>query len=164
MKKVMLSVCLLFSVIVAWAQAEREFHNPVIAGFHPDPSCVRVGNDYYVVNSSFQYFPGVPIFHSRDLVHWEQIGNVLTRKSQLPLKDATSWLGIYAPTIRYHKGTFYMITTNVGNGGNFLVTATDPRGPWSDPVWLQQQGIDPSLMFEGDTCWMVSNPDGHITL
>lgn len=164
MKKVMLSVCLLFFAIVAWAQSEREYHNPVIAGFHPDPSCVRVGDDYYVVNSSFQYFPGVPIFHSRDLVHWEQIGNVLTRKSQLPLKDATSWLGIYAPTIRYHKGTFYMITTNVGNGGNFLVTATDPRGPWSEPVWLQQQGIDPSLMFEGDTCWMVSNPDGHITL
>ena len=164
MKKVMLSVCLLFIAVIAQAQSEREYHNPVIAGFHPDPSCVRVGEDYYVVNSSFQYFPGVPIFHSRDLVHWEQIGNVLTRKSQLPLKDATSWLGIYAPTIRYNNGTYYMITTNVGNGGNFLVTAKDPKGPWSEPVWLQQQGIDPSLLFEGDTCWMVSNPNGHITL
>lgn len=97
----------------------------MLSGFHPDPSCVRVGDDYYLVNSSFQYFPGVPIYHSKDLVNWEQVGNVLTRESQLPLKDATSWLGIYAPTIRYSNGTFYMITTNVGNGGNFLVTTKE---------------------------------------
>lgn len=140
------------------------YRNPVIPGFHPDPSIVRVGDDFYLVNSSFQYFPGVPIFHSRDLIHWEQIGNVLERKSQLPLANASSWLGIYAPTIRYNNGTYYLITTNVGNGGNFLVTAKTPAGPWSEPIWLKQQGIDPSLFFEGDTCWMVSNPDGHITL
>ena len=140
------------------------FRNPVIPGFHPDPSVCRVGKDFYLVNSSFHYFPGVPIFHSNDLVHWEQIGNVLDRDSQLPLKDATSWLGIYAPTIRYHDGTFYMITTNVGNGGNFMVTAKNPRGPWSEPIWLKQEGIDPSLWFENGRCYMMSNPDNTIML
>lgn len=138
--------------------------NPILPGFHPDPSIVAVGEDYYIVNSSFQYFPGVPIYHSRDLVHWDQIGNVLDRPSQLPLREATSWLGIYAPTIRYNDGTFYMITTNVGNGGNFMVTATDPAGPWSEPILLEQQGIDPSLYFEDGKCYMVSNPDATITL
>ena len=88
------------------ASSCQELHNPIIPGFHPDPSIVKVGDDYYIVNSSFQYFPGVPIYHSKDLINWEHIGNVLTKESQLPLKDATSWLGIYAPTIRYHDGTF----------------------------------------------------------
>ena len=83
------------------AQQPLGYQNPVIAGFHPDPSVCRVGDDFYLVNSSFQYFPGVPIFHSRDLVHWQQIGHVLTRPSQLPLKNASTWGGIYAPTIRY---------------------------------------------------------------
>ena len=138
--------------------------NPIIAGFHPDPSICRVGEDYYLVNSSFQYFPGVPIYHSKDLVNWEQIGNVLDRESQLPLKGAGSWQGIYAPTIRYHEGTYYMITTNVGNGGNFMVTAQDPLGPWSEPIWLEQQGVDPSLFFENGKCYMVSNPDNTIML
>lgn len=155
----------------AWGQRRvatlpEAYCSPVIAGFHPDPSVCRVGDDYYLVNSSFEYFPGVPIYHSRDLTNWEQIGNVLGRESQLPLKGSTSWLGIYAPTIRYHEGTYYMITTNVGNGGNFMVTATDPRGPWSEPIWLEQQGIDPSLWFDEESgkCYMVSNPDNTITL
>ncbi len=139
-------------------------HNPIIPGFHPDPSCVAVGGDFYLVNSTFHYFPGVPVYHSTDLQNWEQIGNVLDRPSQLPLAEPSSWLGIYAPTIRYHDGTFYMITTNVGNGGNFMVTATDPAGPWSEPIWLEQQGIDPSLLFEDGKCYMVSNPDATITL
>lgn len=143
---------------------EVELHNPIVSGFSPDPSVVAVGEDYYLVNSTFHYFPGVPLYHSRDLQNWEQIGNVLDRPSQLPLEEATSWLGIYAPTIRYNEGTFYMITTNVGNGGNFMVTATDPAGPWSEPIWLEQQGIDPSLYFEDGRCYMVSNPDGVITL
>lgn len=150
-----------------------ELQNPVLPGFHPDPSVVAVGEDYYLVNSSFHYFPGVPIFHSRDLQNWEQIGNVLDRPSQLPLKSATSWLGIYAPTIRYNDGTYYMITTLVGEvedaarsaaNGNFMVTATNPAGPWSEPIYLEQQGIDPSLYFEDGKCYMVSNPDGVITL
>lgn len=149
---------------MAMAQTNMGYRNPVIPGFHPDPSVCRVGDDFYLVNSSFHYFPGVPIFHSRDLVNWEQIGNVLDRPSQIPLGLSSSWLGIYAPTIRYHEGTYYMITTNVGNGGNFMVTATDPRGPWSEPIWLKQQGIDPSLFFENGKCYMVSNPDDTIWL
>lgn len=151
-------------LIVLTLGASAQYRNPVIPGFHPDPSICRVGDDYYTVNSSFQYFPGVPIYHSRDLVSWELIGNVLDRESQLPLKGASSWLGIYAPTLRYHDGTYYMITTNVGNGGNFMVTATDPRGPWSEPIWLEQQGIDPSLWFEDGKCYMMSNPDNTIML
>ena len=105
----------------------------------------------------------MPVYHSRDLQNWEQIGNVLDRASQLPLVESSASLGIYAPTIRYNDGTFYMITTNVGNGGNFMVTATNPAGPWSEPIWLEQQGIDPSLYFEDGKCYMVSNPDATIT-
>ena len=138
------------------------FRNPIIPGFHPDPSIVRVGQDYYLVTSSFEFFPGVPIFHSRDLVHWRQIGHVLTRPSQLPLDGARASGGIFAPTLRYHDGTFYMITTNVTGGGNFYVTATDPAGPWSEPVWLKGQGgIDPSLLFDDDgTVYFASNGGG----
>jgi alpha-N-arabinofuranosidase len=126
------------------------FENPIISGSYPDPSICRVGNDYYLVNSSFEYFPGVPIFNSRDLVHWQQIGYCLTRKSQLNLDKMRSSGGIYAPTIRYDKGTFYMVTTCVDCGGNFYVTAKDPAGPWSEPVWLDNQGMDPSLFFDDD--------------
>lgn len=140
------------------------YANPVLPGFHPDPSVCRVGDTFYLVNSSFQYFPGVPIYESRDLVHWTQVGNVLTRPSQLPLEGTTSWTGIYAPTIRHHRGVFYMVTTNVSHGGNFYVTASSPEGPWSEPIALEQQGIDPSFYFEDDKCYFVSNPDGHITL
>ena len=148
----------------AMAQADRGYANPVIPGFHPDPSVCRVDNDFYLVNSSFQFFPAVPIFHSTDLIHWEQIGNCLTRPSQVRLENVNAWGGIYAPNIRHHNGTFYMITTNVSDRGNFIVCATDPKGPWSDPVWLSQSGIDPSLFFEDDKCYMVSNPDGGIWL
>ena len=127
------------------------FRNPVIPGFYPDPSVCRVGEDYYLVTSTFEYFPGVPIFHSRDLVNWRQIGHVLERPSQLDLDGIRPSGGIYAPTIRYHDGLFYTITTNVGKGGNFLVTARDPAGPWSDPHWLSDApGIDPSLFFDDD--------------
>ncbi len=161
MRKTMLLLIVWMAAVAASAQTLR---NPIIPGYHPDPSICRVGNDFYLVNSSFQYFPGVPVFHSTDLVNWTPIGNVLNRESQLPLKGASSWLGIYAPTIRYHEGTYYMITTNVGNGGNFMVTAKDPKGPWSEPMWLQQQGIDPSLWFEDGKCYMMSNPDNTILL
>ncbi len=162
MKKLLLLACVMLSMVAVSAQ--NTLRNPIIPGYHPDPSVCRVGNDFYLVNSSFQYFPGVPIYHSTDLVNWTLIGNVLDREEQLPLRGATSWLGIYAPTIRYHEGTYYMITTNVGNGGNFMVTAKDPRGPWSAPMWLEQQGIDPSLWFEDGKCYMMSNPDNTIML
>ena len=157
-------VCTLTSVEHLRAQSTFGYRNPIIPGCYPDPSICRVDSDYYLVNSSFQFFPGVPLFHSRDLVHWEQIGHCLDRASQLPLQGAQSWGGIYAPTIRHHEGRFYMITTNVSSKGNFLVHTTDPRQGWSEPVWLQQQGIDPSLYFEEGHCYMVSNPDNGITL
>lgn len=127
--------------------------NPVLPGFYPDPSICRVNDDYYLVTSTFAYYPGVPIFHSRDLVHWNQIGNILTRKEQLPLVEAETSEGIFAPTLRYHDGTFYLITTNVtptNDLSNFIVTATDPAGPWSDPYPLDSAGIDPSLFFDED--------------
>ena len=125
--------------------------NPVLAGFYPDPSIVRAGDAYYLVNSSFAWFPGVPVFRSTDLVNWTQIGHVLDRPSQLQLEGQGVSRGIFAPTIRYHDGLFYMITTLIDIGGNFYVTASDPAGPWSDPVWLPEvDGIDPSIYFDDD--------------
>ncbi len=164
MKKLFLAIISIFIAVPMSAQRAASYANPVIPGYHPDPSVCRVGDDFYLVNSSFMCFPGVPIYHSRDLVNWELIGNVLTRESQLPLKGATSWLGIYAPTLRYNDGLWYMITTNVGNGGNFMVTAKKPEGPWSEPIWLKQDGIDPSLFWENGKCYMMSNPDDCIWL
>ena len=139
--------------------SDSAYLNPILAGFYPDPSITRVGEDYYLVNSSFAYFPGVPLFHSTDLASWTQLGSVLTRRSQLDLDSAGISRGIYAPTIRYHDGTYYMITTLVDRGGNFYVTAKDPAGPWSDPVWLPSvDGIDPSFFFDDDgKAWVVNN-------
>ncbi len=128
----------------------NEYHNPIIQGFYPDPSICRVGEDYYMVHSSFEYFPGVPIFHSKDLVHWQQIGHVLTRESQLNLDTVPASGGIYAPTLRFHNDTFYMITTNTTHEGNFFVHTTDPYGEWSDPVWVDMPMIDPSLFWDDD--------------
>lgn len=128
----------------------KTFKNPILPGFYPDPSICRVNDDYYLVTSSFAYYPGVPIFHSKDLVNWKQIGHILDRPSQLPLDGQGQSEGIFAPTIRYNNGTFYMITTNVGSGGNFIVTAKDPAGPWSDPYYLDSPGIDPSIFFDDD--------------
>lgn len=163
MKRILLLLGLA-SCLSIFGQETNGYQNPVIPGFHPDPSVCRVGNDFYLVNSSFQYFPSVPLFHSTDLIHWEQIGNCLTRPSQVELSKASFGGGIYAPTIRYNDGTFYMITTNVTGKGNFLVHTTDPRGQWSEPVWLEQGGIDPSLYFEDGKCYLVSNPDNCIHL
>jgi beta-xylosidase len=135
------------------------FTNPVIPGFHPDPSICRVGDDFYLVTSSFTYFPAVPIFHSRNLVDWTQIGNVLDRASQVDFAGTGFWvsLGIMAPTIRHHDGVFWMITTLVTTTGSrtFFVTATDPCGPWSDPVAVEVEGIDPDLAWDADgACWV----------
>lgn len=131
--------------------SKKNLRNPILPGFYPDPSICRVGDDFYMITSSFELFPGVPIFHSTDLSNWEQIGNVLDRKSQLHLTADNLTGGIMAPTIRYNKGVFYVITTNVDDRWNFLVTATDPRGPWSEPHWLNDvEGIDPSLFFDED--------------
>lgn len=139
--------------------------NPILSGFYPDPSICAVNDDYYIVNSSFAYFPGLPVMHSKDLANWEQIGNVLDRESQLPLEKAGISRGLFAPTIRYYDGVFYVICTNVSYGGNFIVTATDPRGPWSEPHIIEgADGIDPSLFFDDDGkcyfCGTHPNPDG----
>lgn len=132
-------------------------HNPILPGFYPDPSACAVGEDYYIVNSTFAYFPGLNVMHSRDLKTWEQIGNVLTRESQLPLNGAGVSEGLFAPTIRYYDGTFYVTCTNVSGGGNFVVTATDPAGPWSEPHYIKgADGIDPSLFFDNDgRCYYI---------
>ncbi|HSK87230.1 MAG TPA: glycoside hydrolase family 43 protein [Anaerolineales bacterium] len=140
----------------------RTFCNPILPGFYPDPSVCRVGDDYYLVTSTFEYFPGLPVFHSRDLVHWRQIGHVLDRPSQLPLDGIRFSGGLYAPTIRYSNGTFYVINTLMDGktkSGNFIVTATDPAGPWSEPYWLESApGIDPSIFFDEDgRAWYIGN-------
>lgn len=143
----------------------NKFKNPVLTGFSPDPTSCVVGEDFYLATSTFSYFPGVPIYHSRDLVNWTQIGNILDRESQVNLNGVTHSNGIFAPTLRYHNGVFYMITTNVPKGGNFIVTATDPSGPWSEPYFLKNApGIDPSLFFDDDgRCYYTGtreNPEG----
>ena len=116
-----------------------QYTNPIIPGLYPDPSICRVGDDYYLVTSSFEYFPGVPLFHSKDLVNWRQIGHCLTTEQQLPLANAGSSGGIYAPTIRHHDGWFYMVTTNVSGIGNFFVRSKQPAGPWSDPIHVTRR-------------------------
>lgn len=141
---------------------QKTFRNPILPGFYPDPSICRVGDDYYLVTSTFEYFPGLPIFHSRDLVHWNQIGHVLSRPSQLPLDEVRPSGGLYAPTIRHSGGVFYVINTLVDGkikSGNFIVIATDPAGPWSEPYWLEDApGIDPSLFFDDDgRVWYIGN-------
>lgn len=135
-----------------------KYQNPIIPGFYPDPSVCRVDDDYYLVTSTFEYFPGVPIFHSRNLVNWRQIGHCLTRTSQLPLSDSDRPGGIYAPTLRHHNGRFYMVTTNMRNGGNFLVWTDDPEGEWSEPFWIDEGGIDPDLFWDDDgTCYFTNS-------
>jgi alpha-N-arabinofuranosidase len=121
------------------------YTNPVLPGMYCDPSVCRVGDDYYLITSTFGYFPGIPVFHSKDLVNWEQIGHCIDRKEQFP-----NGLNIFACTIRHHDGVFYMITTTPGTGGNFFMTATNPAGPWSDPVWIDVTAIDPDLFFDDD--------------
>lgn len=138
----------------------RTFQNPVLAGYHPDPSICRVDDDFYLVTSSFEWFPGLPVFHSRDLVHWRPLGHALDRPSQLPLDGVRSSGGLYAPTLRFHDGTFYLVCTLVDGtswSGHFVVTATDPAGPWSDPHRLDGEGIDPSLFFDDDgRAWLTA--------
>lgn len=131
--------------------AKGSYQNPVAAGFFPDPSITRRGDDYYMVLSSFSYTPGLPILHSTDLVNWQLVGHALSRASQVDMSGMQVSRGIFAPTIRHHDGTFYIITTVVDKGGNFILTATDPAGPWSDPIWLPEvEGIDPDMFFDDD--------------
>lgn len=139
------------------------FYNPILPGWYSDPSICTNGEDYFLVLSTFVYYPGVPIFHSKDLVNWEQIGHVLDRESQLVnMKGQHTSGGIFAPAISYnpHNQTYYMVTTNVG-AGNFFVKTKDPFGSWSDPIYLPEVGgIDPSFFFDEDgKAYIVNNDD-----
>jgi xylan 1,4-beta-xylosidase len=149
--------------------------NPILKGFYPDPSIVKVGPDYYLINSTFSYFPGLPVFHSQDLKNWKQIGNVIHRPTQMNFMGHRMTRGLFAPTIDYHDGTFYVTCTLIDRGGNFVVTAKNPAGPWSDPTFLPEvRGIDPSLYFDDDAKVYImynSDPpdnkslyDGHRTI
>ncbi|MDI1364536.1 MAG: glycoside hydrolase family 43 protein [bacterium] len=141
--------------------APDQYRNPILQGFYPDPSITRVGGDYYLVNSTFAWFPGLPVWHSTDLVHWEQIGNAIDRPGMLDFGHLGLSRAVFAPAIEEHDGTFYILNTCVDCQGNFLITAKDPKGPWSDPVWLPQVGgIDASLFFDDDgRAWIVNNDD-----
>lgn len=133
------------------SKSDSEYFNPILAGFYPDPTICRTGDKFYLVNSSFCYFPGLPIFESTDLAHWKQIGNIINRREQADFGNSRLSGGMYAPTIRYHKGTFYVICTNVSGVGNFIVTAKNPAGPWSNPIVLPEvNGIDPDIFFDED--------------
>lgn len=158
-----LSAAFYFSAVSVWGQEQSKetFSNPIFPGFFPDPGIYAVGEDFYLVNSTFSFFPGVPLFHSKDLVHWRQLGHILDRPEQMDVEGLGISEGIFAPTIQYNDGVFYMLTTLVGKGGNFVVTATDPEGPWSKPVWLPAvRGIDPSLFFDNDgNSYIIYNGD-----
>ena len=177
MKPLILPISLLILVCSlqnAGAQSEK-FANPILAGFYPDPSICRVGEDYYLVTSTFAYFPGIPVFQSRDLTNWNLIGHVMDRHEQLNLDGQGVSRGLFAPSIRYHDGLFYVTCTQVDRGGNFIVTSKSAEGPWSNPVWLPEvNGIDPSPFFDDDgKAYLLYNSvapdnkplyDGHRTI
>jgi xylan 1,4-beta-xylosidase len=144
----------------AWTQSTI-ITNPIIAGFYPDPSIVKVGSDYYLIHSTFAYFPGLPVFHSKDLKNWKQVGNVISRSSQMDFMGHRMTRGLFAPSISYYNGLYYVVCTLIDKGGNFVVTAKDPAGPWSDPTWIREvRGIDPSIFFDDNgKAYIVYNSD-----
>ena len=139
-----------------------KYQNPIIRGFHPDPSICRVGSDYYLVTSTFEYFPGIALFHSRDLVNWKQIVNCITRPGQLDYAKFKDSGGVWAPTIRCYKGRFY-VTAAIDGMGNMIMHTDDINGEWSAPVWTDFGGIDPSICFDGDEAYYCTNDftNGH---
>jgi alpha-N-arabinofuranosidase len=134
-----------------------KYENPIIRGFYPDPSICYAEGTFYLVCSSFQYFPGVPLFESKDLVNWTQTGHVLTELSQVELHQVRSSGGVFAPTIRYNNGRWYMVTNNNSTFKNFYVYTDDIHGTWSEPIEVDQDGIDPSLYFEDGHTYFISN-------
>ncbi len=131
--------------------------NPILQGFYPDPSVCHANGKYYMVTSSFQYFPGVPLFESDDLINWTQIGHCLTKPNQIALNKINSSGGVFAPTIRFNEGIFYMTTTNDTTHQNFYVWTEDIYSQWSDPIFVDQGGIDPSFYFEDGHAYFMSN-------
>ena len=170
-KKSIKIIKFLFVLFSISSFGQEVFKNPILAGGYPDPSICKVGDTFYLVNSSFEYFPGLPIHKSTDLINWELIGHGLHRESQasstVNLVDVQSNGGIHAPTIRYNKGVYYIISTNVYYDAeknktdmvNFIITANNPTGPWSDPIHIEgAPGIDPDLFFDDNgSVWYVGN-------
>ncbi|MCE7041659.1 glycoside hydrolase family 43 protein [Dyadobacter sp. CY312] len=154
-----LAVCMTFAD-TASAQTTT-IVNPILTGFYPDPSVVQVGTDYYLVNSTFSYFPGIPVFHSKDLKNWKQIGNVIDRATQMDFMGEKLTRGLFAPAISYHNGTYYVTCTDIDHDGNFVVTAKNPAGPWNNPVRVPQvRGIDPSMFFDDENkAYIIYNSD-----
>ena len=161
-------------IFISSVFSQDTFLNPIINGGYPDPSIVRVDDDFYIVNSSFEYFPALPIHHSKDLVNWELIGYGIDRSSQgtgkVNLYDVQQQGGIHAPSIRYHNGLFYIVTTNVYSPEdkskptemvNFILTAKNPAGPWSEPYIIDgAPGIDPDIFFDDNgKVWFVGTHD-----
>lgn len=145
------------------------YTNPVVKGVSPDPTAVRVGDDYFLATSSFDLLPGVTIRHSTDLVNWKIIGHAITRPAQYRRDAKTGPMVLFAPTLRHHDGVFYLACTNAVRGeGNFIVTATDPSGTWSDALWIDDEGFDPSLFRDDDGTWYYTRrslqfrPDGNL--
>ncbi len=134
----------------------QKYKNPIISGYNPDPSICRVGDDFYLVNSTFEFYPGVPVYHSKNLVNWELINYCLRDKEQLYLDGVRPSGGIYAPMLCYHNGEFFMTTTNVSHKGHLIVHTSDIYGEWSKPVWIDQGGIDPTLLFDGEDVYFAS--------
>ncbi len=153
-------LCMWFSSVCIVLAQPITLVNPILSGFYPDPSVLKVGTDYYLINSTFAYFPGIPVFHSKDLKNWKQIGNVISRPSQMNFMGHRMTRGLFAPAIDYHNGTYYVTCTLIDKGGNFVVTSKDPAGPWSDPIFIPEvRGIDPSLFFDGDKAYILYNSD-----
>ena len=141
----------------------RYIENPILKGFNPDPSICRVGEDFYIATSTFEWFPGVQIHHSKDLKNWNLISHPLNRLSQLDLKGVPDSCGIWAPCLSYHKGTFYLVYSNVKSfdgvwkdSPNYLVTAKDIQGDWSDPIYLNSSGFDGSLFHDAGKIWYTN--------
>jgi xylan 1,4-beta-xylosidase len=158
--RIILSCLIVLATLFSNVQAQVSLKNPILPGFYPDPAICKVGTDYYLVTSTFVYFPGIPVLHSKDLKNWKQIGSAISRPSQMNFMGEQTSRGLFAPAINYHNGLFYITCTNIDNGGNFVITAKNPAGPWSDPVYLKEvRGIDPSLFFDGDKAFIIYNSD-----
>jgi len=147
----------------------RYITNPILKGFNPDPSVVRVGEDYYIATSTFEWFPGVQIHHSKDLVNWKLVAHPLNRVSQLDLKGCGASSGVWAPSLTYDKGIFYLIYTDMKNvytnskdSHNYLVTTKDILGEWSEPIFLNSTGFDPAMFHDDDgRKWLVNMECDH---
>ncbi|MEJ2905107.1 glycoside hydrolase family 43 protein [Pedobacter panaciterrae] len=159
-KYIILSYLIVLITLFSDARAQMTLENPILPGFYPDPAICKVGTDYYMVTSTFVYFPGIPVFHSKDLKSWKQITSAIDRPSQMDFMGQQVSRGLFAPAINYYKGIFYITCTNIDKGGNFIITAKNPAGPWSDPIYLKEvRGIDPSLYFEDDKVFIIYNSD-----